>query len=369
MGYFDPEPKSEKGDLFDREKELEEMVKLLKLRERLIIVYGIRRIGKTSIVNVALRESGLPFLIVDVRGVYFESGTVTPISLIKSITDAFKKNLKLYGKLGFEIKDLWGKLQGFTFLGLGIEKKSEEKSLSDLFSMINEWSEKHKTIFIIVFDEAQYFRFSQIKIREMLAWIADNLLNVKVILTGSEVGVLRELLRVDDPSSAIYGRLKAEVNIERFSKKVSMEFLKKGFEQIRVKVDEREIEEAVRRLDGIVGWLTYYGYYRGINKKKHEDALNLVFKEGANVVISELERVIAPSRLRYLTILKAVAEGINRWSEIKDYVMMKTRGRITNAKLTELLNNLIKYGYLEKKGRGIYKIPDPIVKYAIKMLK
>jgi AAA+ ATPase superfamily predicted ATPase len=70
---FDPGVKTSKRDLFDRERELEEIFDAVRNREKLIVVYGVRRVGKSSLVNTALREIGEPFAIIDVRALYFES--------------------------------------------------------------------------------------------------------------------------------------------------------------------------------------------------------------------------------------------------------------------------------------------------------
>ncbi len=63
------------------------------------------------------------------------------------------------------------------------------------------------------------------------------------MVSGSQVGVLRDFLGVDDPHGALYGRFLHEVRLRRLSR-----------------------EEAVERFDGIIGWLTYFGwsYSRGM---------------------------------------------------------------------------------------------------------
>jgi AAA+ ATPase superfamily predicted ATPase len=53
---------------------LSEVLNAIRSGERLITVCGVRRIGKSSLVNVALREVGEPFIIIDVRALYFNSG-------------------------------------------------------------------------------------------------------------------------------------------------------------------------------------------------------------------------------------------------------------------------------------------------------
>jgi AAA+ ATPase superfamily predicted ATPase len=44
-------------------------------KEKLIVVYGVRRVGKSSLVNIALREIGEPFAIIDARA---PGGPATP---------------------------------------------------------------------------------------------------------------------------------------------------------------------------------------------------------------------------------------------------------------------------------------------------
>ncbi|MGC8600538.1 MAG: ATP-binding protein, partial [Nitrososphaeria archaeon] len=52
---FDERPKVNRSDLFDREMELNELKE--KLDKPLLLLTGIRRIGKTSVLNVFLNES------------------------------------------------------------------------------------------------------------------------------------------------------------------------------------------------------------------------------------------------------------------------------------------------------------------------
>lgn len=52
---FDPEPKTSRSDFFDREVELEKLENYLR-QERLVVIYGVRRVGKTSLMRVALNE-------------------------------------------------------------------------------------------------------------------------------------------------------------------------------------------------------------------------------------------------------------------------------------------------------------------------
>lgn len=63
---FDERPKESRKELFDREKEIEELKKATK--HPLVVLTGIRRIGKTSVLKVALGEMNRPSILLDTRG-------------------------------------------------------------------------------------------------------------------------------------------------------------------------------------------------------------------------------------------------------------------------------------------------------------
>ncbi len=365
---FDIKPKENRGDFYDRERELSELLKAVRLGEQLIIVYGIRRIGKSSLVKVAMRELPLPYVLIDVRKIYFRANMVTEQYLVEEIVDVFRKHMKWYEKIGFNIREVLGKVKKVRVKDYEIEIAPPAKlSIIKLLEAVDSWCGRHGSKFIFVFDEAQYLRFSNIRYDGILAWAIDNLDNISFILTGSEVGVLRDFLRIEDAKAPLYGRYRREMYLKRFSEEESTGFLRTGFKELGVRVTDREVAEAVEILDGIVGWLTYYGYYRGIVGLSHKEAVNKVLHEGSKLVLSELEKIIAPSRRRYLAILKAIAQGAESWSDIKAYVTVRT-GHISDKRFTELLKKLAKYGYIAKENNK-YRILDPIVRETCKALE
>ncbi len=359
---FDVNPKEYREDFYDREEELNSVLEALRLGERLVVVYGIRRIGKSSLVRVALRESALPYVIVDVREVYYSENVITPSVLMRYLVRGLRDHLRWYERVGFDLREALRKIKKVHVSSYGIEVEPAARiSLTDFISEINSWCGKHDLRFVVVFDEAQYLRYSNVRYDGVLAWAVDSLSNVTFILTGSEVGVMRDFMRFDDPSAPLFGRYRREVFVGRFSREQSIDFLVQGFEELHLRPSTTEVEETVEKLDGVVGWLTLYGYYRAVRKLPHEEALSKVFEEGSKLVLNELSKAIAPSRKRYASILKAVAHGISSWSEIKAYVVART-GMISDKRFTELLKKLVKYGYLVKK-EGKYEIPDPMVKH------
>ncbi len=366
--FFDINPKERKEDLYDRETELGEILKALELGERLLVIYGIRRIGKSSLVRVSLRESSMPYVLVDLRELYYNENMVTAAHLVRYLVKGFRERMKWYEKLGFDLEEALKRIKRIRVKEYEIEIEPAARiSLTTLLSEINSWCSRHDMRFILVLDEAQYLRFSNVRYDGLLAWAVDNLSHVTFILTGSEVGVLREFLRLEDPKAPLFGRYRREIYVGRFTRDESIDFLARGFRELGLEPDMSELEEVVGIFDGLVGWLTHYGYYRAVREFSHERAVAEVFEEGSKLILEEFEKVIAPSRRRYSTILKAIAHDIDSWSDIKAYTVAKT-GYITDKRFTELLKNLVKYGYLTKEN-GKYRIADPVVRYAVGKLK
>ena len=63
--YFDGRPKETREDLYDREEELQTLRS--SLSEPIVLLTGVRRIGKTSILKVLLNEVDIPYALMDVR--------------------------------------------------------------------------------------------------------------------------------------------------------------------------------------------------------------------------------------------------------------------------------------------------------------
>jgi len=60
---FDPRPKTSKNDLYNFNEEFELLLK--NIEKPMVIVSGLRRTGKTSLVLTALSESDKPYIFID----------------------------------------------------------------------------------------------------------------------------------------------------------------------------------------------------------------------------------------------------------------------------------------------------------------
>ncbi len=347
---FDLNPKENVEDLYDRKTELESLSSSLKNGERLIIIYGLRRVGKTSLIHSFLNKREYPYILLDMKEIYHVSGSV-PMKVLYNVI--LKEFVKFAEKIG-------------EYANIDLDA---DFRLPDLLKEINEWCKSRKLIFIIALDEAQYLRYGgKVRYDGIVAWGVDNLSHITFILTGSEAGMLKEFLRYEDTDAPLYGRFRNEIYLNRFTKGEGIAFLRHGFKEAGKNISNDELEDTIKNLDGISGWLTYYGYFRTIKNMEHGKAIEQVFKEGSELTLKEIETLIARSRKRYIYILKSIVEGFNTWGVIKAYVESKA-GSVSDTVLNSLLQTLVKLGIVEKKQDDSYVISDPIAINAIKRLK
>ena len=320
--YFSVFEKKCREDLFDRDDELQAVLNALDRGDRFIVIKGVRRIGKSSLLNVALSESKLPYIKVDGRRLYSEFGYITRDVFYRVLESelnrlvGFRKSLLRY----------LGSVKGISVLGGGVvfEPSRREPYVFEILDQLNEWAGRIGEKLILAFDEAHYFRFSVIRLQELIASSLDRHEYLYFILTGSEVGLLEEFLGFKDYESPLYGRYRVEIYLDRFTLEVSRRFLIEGFSQYNLNVSEEFIDKIIEVFDGLVGWLSYFGYWYATQGSIVKD-LDIVFKkfleEASGVVLNEISHLLKYSP-RYRFILKAIARGYTRWSEIYRFLLL-----------------------------------------------
>ncbi len=269
--------------------------------------------------------------------------------------------LSISWRLESIIRSIARAVRGLSVLGSGVELSIEvdwrTAYLTDLLNALS----RHLDSLVLSIDEAQVLRmlrgFGKMDIAQVLAYVYDNLGNVKVILTGSEVGLLHDFLGLDNPKSPLYGRFVEELTIRPFSRDLSIQFLITGFRQYGIEVLMSELLEVVDRLDGVVGWLTYYGNakIRGVAD------LNEIYRRAVELVNDELRSLLSRSMYYGLT-LEAIARGRKRFAEIRDYVMLKLNKYVAPGEVERSLTNLVKMGVITRVAHGEYEIVDPVVR-------
>lgn len=361
--YFDTRPKRKRDDLYDREGELREFEKSLKSGNPLTVITGIRRLGKTSLLLVGLNELDLPYVLVDFRGVNPNSRMDVYKRIESAVNTFFRENRGIWEEVKGNLKNISGlKVLGF---GVSFSWKDERADLIALFRELERYN------VVLAFDEVQYLRGPVgSEFAGLIAHLYDYS-ELRVVMTGSEVGLLHDYLGVDDPEAPLYGRYFHEVSLSRFTPEQSEDFLRKGFEQVGMNPPDQLIEEAVERLDGIVGWLVLFGR-KAMETGLSSKLINEVSEEAKALAMSEFENFLTKriaARDRYVEIMRAVAGGKRTWEEIKEHLERREGKSMADSVLARLLKGLVDSSFLEKRieGRNVYyRIPDPILEACFK---
>lgn len=362
--YFDPAPKTSKEDLFMRDRELRE---LSSLDTPLTMVLGPRRLGKTSLLKVFMNESDMPFIFTDCRSLVVNGTSVN--NYHRLVLDQLNKLARKRS-----IRKVLERIKSLNLFGveLNLDVKNEDSFLIDTFDSLNEWMLENNKILYLIFDEAQLLRHFKrkggIDFNELFSYIYDNLQGIRIILTGSEIGILEEFMGLSSSSSPLYGRYVKKLYLSRFKNEESEEFLKTGFKEVGIKASDRIISEAVDRLDGIVGWLVFFGRICMEIKKVDKESIDLTLEKAESIVNDELSTLKRNSN-RYISVLKAIAYGSKSWKDIKTATEIIEKNNLTDTSFNRILNKLIELSYVEYKHaeeRKVYSLVDPVIESVIK---
>jgi AAA+ ATPase superfamily predicted ATPase len=350
--YFDPTPKKNRADMFGFESEYKMLKEALYEKERLIVIKGLRRTGKTSLMNVVYKELDQPKIFIDMR-------ELTPLTQENFAKHFYLSINEAMSQVDY-LRVILGKIKSID-VGIKISIRSEESTISILLKMINEELKKRRKNMVIFVDEAQLAK--QIQADNLFAFIYDYLENIKIVFAGSEVGILDKML--NEEKSALFGRPYLEIEISPVSNEKAMQFLSAGFKEMGYRATEEDLEKIIRKTDGVMGWLTLAGYY--VSKYRNlEKGLKKTEEIARSIILSELDRFFEnrkEARVRYMLILKLLAKQSLTWAELKRGLEAKV-GKISNNRFTNYLSALEDYGFITKKEKQ-YLITDNLLAYAI----
>ena len=164
-----------------REKELAELKKQFGSdRRSVVLVYGKRRVGKTRLLEESLRDF---------------DGIVVNHLCVKS---SFEGNLRL--------------LCRSVALSFGLSPSMTFSTVFDLFDFMKNQGKR----VAVILDEYQYFKESgkDMEVDSVMQVIADSLPpHVKLVLCGSYITVMKELLGESDP---LFGRFTSIIHLQEF---------------------------------------------------------------------------------------------------------------------------------------------------------
>ncbi|BCS93785.1 AAA family ATPase [Metallosphaera javensis (ex Sakai et al. 2022)] len=361
---------------FGRENEVNSLLALMKNGQPVGLI-GPRRIGKTSIILASLKKVPLPYAYISaeefVRGekgfnfaeflsayvskltysIYAHAGYRGQIQRAMDMTKGYVKQLRdLIGmvKVSFNIPELTGLMEVI------LDKSEKNKDLSEEFSrvldlpeVLAERFEIQRIIFVV--DEFQYLKLARQAVPEIFhvmrsKWQFHR--KVSYVISGSATGMLEEL--INSRSQPFY-QFFYMTRITPFARDVSKEFLRTGFEAENLRVREEELDTIVDYVDGFPAWLNLVGIKMVVERRSVSEVLQSL-PEDENV-ITALEGDLRKLSSFAKSVLKAMCKlgGEARPKDLGDDQWAVTRA----------LQQLMRFGYVEREERGVYRVVDPMV--------
>ena len=359
---FDLRPKDNKANLFDREAELSKVINYVgKLNIPITIVLGLRRVGKSSLILVAIKELNMPTIYIDLRK-FEERQYLSYRDFILELQHNINELTRRFPKLVDFLKGISGvSISGFR---VSFSWKSNNRvSFAQLLDALNDWASDGV---IVVLDEAQeLIKARGFNILPTLAYAYDNLRRIRFIVSGSEMGLLYRFLRIKDPESPLFGRAMDTIELTPFTRGQAIEFLRRGFEELNIEF--KDYDEVYGKLGGVPGWLTYLGLkyyeYRDLSRAIDETidyATALIRREFGNFLIDKQS-----AKDRYLAIMRMVANGCVGWSEVKRGLEALTGIEVSDSRISEYLRQLLDSSWVIKVNDK-YCPAEPLISAAFK---
>ncbi len=367
---FDERPKTTRQDLYDMEEQLAALVSAFRRGDPLVVILGLRRTGKTSLLLTGLGESKLRAVIVDLRAVG-EKPYATKKDLVQLLEGSVNRFLgDQRGRAGRIVDRLKG-IRGVQVMGTGVTFSwagKEPVQIVDIFKLLDETASRDRQRLIIAFDEAQELdKVAGLDMQKVLAHVYDYCKNTTVVLTGSAIGLLRDFIGASEPRAPLYGRAMTEIRLGRFTETQSRDFFEKGFKQSGLRPDPKTLDQAIERLDGIVGWLTMFGS-ECVKKGASISALEKVREVGSALAKREFQNFLGPRQIakrRYTRIMRSLASRPATWSDLKRSIESLEGSSINDRAITKLVSELVRAGFVEKEV-DTYRIGDPLLAEAFR---
>lgn len=308
-----------------REKELQTLEKIYKKDSfECVVIYGRRRVGKTTLINEFLKGK---------KAIFFPG-----------IDSNEKQNLEIFGNSIMNYAHSQGVVTGTSF-----------KDFQEALDMIAILAKDERLVLAI--DEYPYVANGYSGISSLLASFIDHkFLNTKLmlILCGSSLSFMEN--QVLGYQSPLYGRRTAQMKIKPFT----FSECKKYYRNFSIN------DMAV--VYGITGGIPLYMSKINDNKSIEEnikeqflDTSAYLFEEPANLIKQECREP-----MQYNAIIKAIATGSSKISEISG-----SSGIQDTAATSNYISKLISIGIVEKEypykvassKKTIYKLSDTMFQF------
>lgn len=304
-----------------REEELRKIKSLLNISgKKALMLYGKRRVGKSALILESVKDA-------DCKVIYYEC-------LMTSLSE----NLK---NLERKIQEIYS------------NKYLHFENFEDVFEYLGDTKEK----VILIIDEYSYLKSLSEKnyIDSLFQRIIDQMQeNISLVLLGSYVGMMKELLEKENP---LFGRFHLIMNVKSFDYKDAALFYPKY--SIREKIEFYSI------FDGSPFTCSFLNAEKSLSENITALLLHpygVLHSYIENILLSELNKVSNANM-----ILSALANGKMRYSELESILNLKSNGlldkQLKNLLDMEVITRSVPINRKTDKKKVFYEISDNMVRF------
>lgn len=362
--YFTAAPQCNKNFLFGRDKELEEFERFSQNTYPLCLITGMRRTGKTSLIKTFFSEHKDKCMYIDTR----ELGDITnknKVEVLEFFCQQISIFLQEHEGVSSKVSDFLRRINGVTIGVAGIQLDPTLKhkiNLMEIFRRLNDWAHSEEKIIIIGIDEAQNFKKNEtFDITLIFASIYDSYSNLKIILTGSEMGVIYELVGKEDPQAPLHGRDIPEIKLKPLTIDKRIKFLEAGLKNNSIPINKSNkdvIKIAAEKLGSRIGWLTMFGCKCCDTKKIVEQHIDDIVEKNAKLAKEEFDKFLKNKQQ------ELYSDIMNHLANMGSYNFREYFDKRSDTK--KCLSELEKEGFIYEEEQNRYNITDFVLKYALK---
>ncbi len=304
-----------------RLEELGTLHRLLEMPSASAMIYGKRKVGKTTLINKALEASSD-------KKIYYECLKAPMQENIDGFVSMLVREKVIPVQLVF-------------------------KSFADVFSYLNTLD----STFNVVIDEYPYLKaFTKPETVDSIfqSVIDNNLKNIRLFLSGSHIGMMKDLL---EEKNALYGRFTNTLCLKELDYITAAEFYKSKsvYDKIAMYAVfggspyvNRALDEAKSLKDNIIATLL--------------NPTNYVYNYAENLLISDYANAINAERIFY-----AISNGKRKYSEIEDRLGMKANGNLSkqlnSLEEMEIISKTYPLNKPDDKKKVAYEVRDNLLRF------
>ena len=369
------------ADFFNYRNELNRLTTGILGGQRMIVVEGLRRTGKSSLIRTALNTDSFKSIYIDLRRLILKGSAPTTVDFTQLIIDDVNSFLIKNKSLSKRAIEILKGINGIQLspsppysISLSWEKANHGSphDIGAIFSALGESNPEKKLV--LAFDEAQILaRVSEFNFQDLFGYIYDAAPpNVVLVFSGSEVGLLYEFLGLGSSGSSLNNKPFVVVKLEPLQMQRRNEFLATGLVQVGKSLEDKDINLISETLGGIMGWLTFAGNQIDTTGKVDLDQIVSVAAKQAAQELDNFMAVLTQSQARicfYALSRMCGPKGDStslRAERIRELVQNDLGGaNVSEDDMVGVLNKLGQMSFIVKDDGDGFLIPDPMHRHAV----